>query len=408
MISVEEAKKIVDKVIPRGAVISSPIEKCLKRVIAKKLIAPFDFPLFSASAMDGYAIYSKDTAAASQQKPVSLKVLSQIFAGEAPANSMHSGETMRIMTGAMIPSGATAVIPQEEVEKSSSDTILIFRAIAKGENIRPQGEEIRRGEKAISPFEIITPAVIGYLASLGIYEVPVFQEPKVALLPTGSELIRDSKDLGPGKVFESNSCALGAALKQMGLVPALFPPIADCRDELKAGIQKCLEENDFTIISGGVSVGEKDYIRDILAGLKVETLFWKVAQKPGKPLFFGRRENRFVFGLPGNPASSLLCFYEYVQPALLKWLGHTKIWPLSEQATLRKPISKKEGRTHFLRAQAAREGGNLWVTPFSSQESHRMGSFAKANCLALFPREAKELQKGEPIKIHWIDGREIL
>lgn len=399
---------MMEATVPRGMIVSSPIEKCLRRIVAKKIIAPFDFPLFAASAMDGYAIDSKDTAAASHQKPVSLKVLSKIFAGEAPSDSIHPGETIRIMTGAMIPSGATAVIPQEEVEKISSDTILIFRAIAKGENIRLQGEEIRRGERAISPFEIITPSVIGYLASLGIYEVPVFQEPKVALLPTGSELIRDSKDLEPGKIFESNSCALGAALKQMGLVPALFPPIADCRDELEEGIQKCLEGNDFTIISGGVSVGEKDYVRDILEELKVETLFWKVAQKPGKPLFLGKRENRFVFGLPGNPASSLVCFYEYVQPALLKWLGHPQIWPLSEVATLKKSISKKEGRTHFLRAQASREGGNLWVTPFSSQESHRMGSFAKANCLALFPLEAKELQKGEPIEIHWIDGREIL
>lgn len=407
MITVEEAKKIIEAVIPTGEMILSPIGKCLARVIAKEVIVPFDFPLFTASAMDGYAIRCEDTSTATRENPTQLKVLSQIFAGDMPTGSLHLGDTMQIMTGAMIPSGATAVIPQEEVERNSSDTIQIFRPVNEGKNIRPQGEEIKQGEVAIKSSEIITPAVIGYLAALGIYEVPTFKDPRVAIVPTGSELIRVAQDLSPGKIFESNSYALEATLKQTSLVPTVFPPIADHKPQLQEAIQESLETNDFTIISGGVSVGEKDYIRDILTDLKVETLFWKVSQKPGKPLFFGRRENRFVFGLPGNPVSALVCYYEYVKPALLRWLGYPDIWASYERAILKKSIFKEKGRTHFLRAYAERKEDQLLVSPFSSQESHRMGSFAKANCLAIIPKETDQLERGDAIEIHWMNERGI-
>ena len=402
MFSVKEAKHIVDEVIQRGKVVSSPIENSLGKVIAKEIQTPFDFPLFASSAMDGYVIRCEDTQAASQDRPVLLKVVSEVFAGDTPTQSINQGEAIQIMTGGMIPLGAAAVIPQECVTRHDDNSIHIFNPVKRGDHIRSQGEEVKLGDQVINQNEIISPAVTGYLAALGIYEVPIFEIPRISVIPTGSELVKDPRELKAGKIFESNSYALGAALKQMRLEVTIFPPIADRKDHLQSAIQECLKTSDITIISGGVSVGEKDYVREILSDLKVETLFWKVAQKPGKPLYFGRRKNRFIFGLPGNPAASLVCFYEYIRPALLKWLGHSQIWPVTEQAILEESISKKEGRIHFLRAYAEKKDNHIVVTPFSSQESHRMASFAKANCLALFPKEKVRLEKGDPVEIHWL------
>lgn len=398
MITIEEAKKIIEEAVPKGEVIVSTIEKSLRRVIAKDILAPFDLPLFSASAMDGYAVRDEDTRVASSEKPLELRVASHLFAGDSPKVSLHSGEAIQIMTGAMIPPGTTAVIPQEEVKKTSSHKIFISRPLKKGENIRSQGEEIKKGEMAVPSFAIVTPALVGHLTALGIYKIPIFRDPTIAILPSGSELVRDAREIRPGKIFDSNSYTLTALLKQMGLLPRVLPPIADDKELLKKTIRRSLENHDVTIISGGVSVGEKDYIREILGELQVDTLFWKVAQKPGKPLFMGKRRNRLVFGLPGNPAAALVCFYEYVKPTLLKWLGHTNIWPVSDRATLKNPLSKQGGRTHFLRARASREEKNLWVAP--------MDSFVRANCLAIFPKERSTLKKGEDLEIHWIDGRE--
>lgn len=406
MITVETAKEIITNTIPRGEIALIPIEQGLQRVMAQDVKAPFDFPLFSASAMDGYAIRHNDTETVSKANPIILEITAKLFAGDRPNESILPGKAIQIMTGAAIPLGATAVIPQEEIEFVAPKAISISRQVRQGENIRFQGEEIKQGRIAICATDVITPAVIGYLTSLGIYQVTIFKEPRISILPSGSELIRDIDQLTPGKVFESNSYALAAAIKQIGITSAVHPPVVDQLEPLTEQISQLLNTNDITLISGGVSVGEKDYIRPILADLEVKPLFWQVAQKPGKPLFMGKRGNSFVFGLPGNPASSLVCFYEYVKPAILQWLGYRNCWPVSEPAHVLEPLAKKMGRTYFLRAHAKWENGKLWVKQLSSQESHRMGSFAHANCLAVFPNELQQIERGGLIDIHWIDGRE--
>lgn len=391
MITVEEAKKIIAEAIPRG-----------KR-IATDISAPFDFPLFTSSAMDGYALRWEETKGASKAKPVSLKIAARIFAGDNPSQTLQPGETAQIMTGAMLPEGADSVIPLEEVRTASNEAILIESPCEKGAHVRPRGEEIRKGELAATAGTRITPAVIGYLASLGIREVPAFEAPRICLIPTGSELVSAPAQISPGKIFESNTFALGAALRQGGITPTLLEPVADREETLREAIRKGLEGHDILLVSGGVSVGEKDYVRPVLESLGVEILFHGVAQKPGKPLCFGKRDDRFVFGLPGNPVSALVCFYEYARPALLQWLGQSNVWPREETARLTEGVAKKKGRSHFLRARAVRNGGILHVTPFASQESHRMGSFAQANCLALIPCERERMEKGATITIHWID-----
>lgn len=405
MITVQEARDIITAVIPRGDVITVPVDHSLHRVIARDVMAPFDFPVFTASAMDGYAVRHDDTNRASDHNPARLKVTSRLFAGDVPDAVLAPGEACRIMTGAMIPEGATAVIRQEEVVRTAPDSIAITRHLRQGENIRPRGEEVRQGATAVRAMARITPAMIGRLFSLGIHSVSVFAPPVVSLLATGSELVSTGPPR-PGSIFESNTRALAAAFHQTGIEPVGHPSVPDRREDVTKAIGACLDTADFIIISGGVSVGEKDYVRDVLSVLGVETLFWKVAQKPGKPLFFGKRDRRFVFGLPGNPASALVCFYEYVEPAVLQWMGHATIWPPSERARLHGVLSAQPERTRFLRARAIRERESTWVSISQSQGSHRMDSFAGANCLAVAPPGTADWHEGDGIEIHWIDGRE--
>lgn len=402
MMTVTEARAIIAQTIHPGPVITVPLQQCVGKILAHEVRTLHDFPLFAASAMDGYAIRSDDTQHATPAQPCSLRVTDILYAGDHATHALNSGETIRIMTGAMIPPGASAVVPQEDVAHATATQILLTHTAAAGEHIRKSGEECRRGNIVASAGDPLTPARIGYLAALGIYEVPVCSAPRVAIIPTGSELIRDPAALTPGKIFESNSFALGAAITALGITPTVYPPIPDEERALRHVLQDAIATHDITIVSGGVSVGDKDYVRAVLDTVQVESLFWSVAQKPGKPFYCGKRAQRVVFGLPGNPASSLVCFYEYVQPAILRWLGHTAMWPAASSARLQQRVTKKNGRTHFLRAIATYTDGTLFVTPLSSQDSHRMASFARANCLLIVPEETQALALGAHVDIHWI------
>ena len=240
------------------------------------------------------------------------------------------------------------------------------------------------------------------IASLGIHEVSVFAPPRIFIFSTGSELVSDAREIKPGKIFESNSFALQAALQDLHIEAKQTPPIVDTKKALRESLRKAEEESDFVFISGGVSVGSFDFVKEVLTEMEVETLFWGIAQKPGKPLFFGKRNRRFFFGLPGNRASTLVCYYEYLRPAILKWMGYETVEPLSEKGRLKENFFKKTGRVHFVRAIAQRNEKGLSVSPLSGQESHRMNSFATANCLMVVPKETERLQPGEEVTIHWI------
>lgn len=395
MISVEEAKKIISQTIPEGPPACIPLQKAVGRVLAKNIVSPMDTPPFTSSAMDGYAIFHNDT-------PGCLKVVACIAAGDIPKQPLQRGEAVRIMTGAMVPVNATAVVPQEEVTKRGENEIFVSRKTRPGEHIRRQGEEFKKGDVALSKGAPLTPGGIGMIASLGIHEVSVFAPPRISILSTGSELIFDAGEMKPGKIFESNSFSLQAALQDLHIETKRTPPIADTKEALQKSLRTAAKENDFVFISGGVSVGSFDFVKEVLAEMEVETLFWGVAQKPGKPLFFGKKEHQFFFGLPGNPASTLVCYYEYLRPAILKWMGHEKWDPFSERGRLMENFSKKSGRLHFVRAMAQRNEKELSVYPLSGQESHRMSSFAAANCLMIVPKEVESLKSGEEVTIHWI------
>ncbi len=394
MISVEEAQQIVMNEVLSGPVVTLPLQDACGRVLAGELQSPIDSPLFDSSAMDGFAIAACDLAR--------HKVVGLVAAGNTIEKTLHRGEAMRVMTGAMLPQGTTAVIPQEEILKEEDGTILISSPVTQDLHIRRQGEEVRAGDLVLSKNTPITAGAAGFLSSLGILKIPVFTPPKILIFPTGSELVSHPSALQSGKIMESNSCSLSAALFPLNLVPRIVSPVPDIPKVMHAMLEVALSENDFVLITGGVSVGIFDHVKEILASLKVKTCFWKVAQKPGKPLYFGRKNNTFVFGLPGNPASSLVCFYEYVRPALLKWMGFPDCFLKKCEARLLKPFFKKEERVHFVRGKVFYKEGEWQVDPFEGQESHKMGSFAKANCLAVIPAAVKELKEGDAVVIHWL------
>lgn len=402
MISVQQARAAIEATVSRGPSASVPLLESLSRVIASDVTSSHDYPLFTASAMDGVALCHEDTAHATSAHPVLLTLRDSVMAGDVPTESLQSGCALRIMTGAMLPPGATTVMMQEEAVFTSDGRLRVTAPIPHGQHVRRAAEDVCAGDVVLRAGTAMTPAAIGFAAALGIAHVPIIAPPRVAVVPTGSELVRDAAQLHPGAIFESNAVALEAALRQIGIVPTVSAPVADDAAALSRAIAAQLASADVLLISGGVSVGARDLVKELLQANGVETVFWRVAQKPGKPLFFGRRGRQLVFGLPGNPVSALVCYAEYVQPALRTWMGAAHPWPRDVSARVQSAVSHKPGRTSFLRAVADRAAGQLRVSPLAVQESHRLRSFAEANCLLVMPPDVAAVAAGDDVIIHWL------
>ncbi len=400
MISVEEAQQEILKNVSLRSTIEVPLLEAVSRTLAQDVCALFDSPPFDNSAMDGYAIHAEDTAVATQESPVSLRVAQTIAAGEEPQQAIQPGEAARIFTGAMIPPGTTAVIKQEDVLKKEGQ-IAIRQTVSLRDNIRCRGEEIKKGGILFHSGEALNPAGIGLLASFGLKKVTIFSPPRLGIIVTGSEIISEGNALRPGQLFDSNSFSLRAAFTELNLQPSYLKTAVDQREPLRNAIDSGLEETDFLIVTGGVSVGDYDFVKEVAAAAGIEQVFWKVAQKPGKPIFFGKRQDgKLLFGLPGNPASALVCFYEYVRPAILKAMGANSPLLPKITATLAHHFRKKEGRVHFLRSALQLETDPPTVHVLEKQGSHIMKSFAAANCLVVIPAEKTELQEGERVEAH--------
>lgn len=402
MISVTEAKEIIAQQVFLGEEVLSPLSESVGCVLASEICAPFDLPLFSNSAMDGFAVWASDIDRATEKKPVTLPIQMVIRAGDNPP-PLENGMTAKIMTGASIPQNADAVVMKEEVQ-AEEGSVHFWKPAGVGKNVRYQGEEMRKGETALKNGTVLTPAAVGLLSSLGIRNVPIHRKPLVAVISTGNELVEYGNALTPGKIYESNSVGLLAALGEIPCRTALFPICPDDPKILRKYLSIALKACDFILISGGVSVGDSDYTKSSLEGLGIETCFWKVAQKPGKPLYFGRRENRFVFGLPGNPVSALVCFYEYVRPALRRFLGQKELTLEESSAELAEPYSKRSGLSHFVRAFSFYEDRQLKVRPLEKQGSHILQTFAEANCFLIAPEESETMEKGSRVSVHWLPG----
>ena len=401
MITVEEAlNKILSHIQLLGSEKVSILE-ALGRVIAEDIYANRNIPPLDNSGMDGYAVRSEDIRDADQNHPVRSEVIEDLPAGFISTRTVGRGEAIRIMTGAPIPKGADAIIPVEYTKKEDG-FVVIFKAVSPGENIRRAGEDVKQGERVISSGDLIRPAEVGMLASVGRSFVSVYQKPMVAILCTGEELVDVDGHLDKGKIVSSNSYALAAQVKDCGAIPVQLGIAKDQKEEIKEKLLQGLRA-DVLISSAGVSVGDYDFVKEILNDLGMEMVFWKVAMKPGKPLAFGTIKEKPVFGLPGNPVSSMVSFEQFVRPSLLKMMGHHQIFRPIIEAILKEDIRKEPGSRHFVRATVIFERDHYFVTTTGAQGSGILRSMVKANGLVVIPEDREIVRAGEKVKVQLLD-----
>ncbi|MDC0230767.1 molybdopterin molybdotransferase MoeA [Aureispira] len=387
MISVQEAKKIVSELNKSKKKVKIPLHKALGFVLSEDILSPIHMPPFDQSAMDGYALRFGEG--------LSYNIVGEVQAGSALQPRLKHGEAVRIFTGSAVPSDADAVIMQEKT-KQKEKKLLIDEQPFNKQNIRPCGEQIKAGELALSKGTSISPAAIGFLAGLGIESVSVFQKPNISIIATGNELVRAGNKLKRGQIYESNAIMLESVMKKNGFEIQSSYHIKDNYKQTVETINKLISTNNFIIISGGISVGDYDFVGKALIELSVHQLFYKVRQKPGKPMFLGTKGGCTIFALPGNPAAALSCYYQYVLTALKHAAGE-KDFSLKK---LFLPISdnynKKGDRAHFLKAKIINEG----VRILNKQSSAMLFSFADADALVYIPEDKKFTQSGELVEVH--------
>jgi molybdenum cofactor synthesis domain len=389
MISHNQAKAIVRGQITALAARRVPLAQALGCVLAQDIASPVDLPPFDQAAMDGYAFRYEDAGK-------ELRVVDIVPAGSAERLVLEQGQAARIFTGAPIPENADTVIMQEYTRELEGQLQLADPNLVQGGNVRFKGSEVRWGERLLPGGTVLNPAAIGFLASAGMAEVTVFPMPKVAMLVTGDELQPPGKPLIAGQVYEANSYALQAALQQLGIRELEVRHVADHPEQLVSRLSEALEKADLVLLTGGISVGERDYVKRAIERCGVTEGFYKVRQKPGKPLYFGVKGHRPVFGLPGNPASVLVCFYQYVVLAL-EQLTRRRMLPEPVWATVTGEGKKRPGLTYFLKGRYMPREGAAQV--LMAQESFRLSSFAGSNCLICLPESAEEYRNGEEIEV---------
>jgi len=401
MITVHEALDyILNAVTPLGLE-TVPLVDARGRVLAEEIYAARNIPPRDNSAMDGFALRADDTMDASPEQPVILDIIENIPAGHLPLKRVERGQAARIMTGAVIPDGADTVAKVEDTE-SDENKVRLFTAHEKGLNVREKGEDVSDGEHILSPGKSIRPAEMGMLASLGHAQVRVYQRPRVAIIATGDELVDIDREPGPGRIVSSNSYSLYGQVLECGGIPVNLGIARDTREDLETHFRAALQA-DIIISSGGVSVGDYDFVKDVMKEIGTEIRFWRVAQRPGKPLAFGSMGGKPVFGLPGNPVSSMICFEQYVRPALGKMMGRTGLFRTTVRARLTEDIEKNAGLRYFFRARVALEKDGYIVTTTGSQGSGILKSMVRANGIIVVPEDLKHVAAGEYVTVQLLD-----
>jgi len=388
MISVVEAKSLIQENVSPMPVHPVSLALAAGHTLSTDIYAKHDIPAFEQSSMDGYALRFED-------KDLPLTITGEMQAGVTTQFQLLAGQAARIFTGAPLPLGADTVVMQEKVTANNGMLTILDPQLSKGLNVRHKGAEVSKGALAISKGSQLSPAAIGFLAGIGYDALEVNQNPAVGIIVTGKELQQPGRELNFGQVYESNSYSLSAALQQCGLNDIHFYMADDHLEELTAVLQEALTANDVVLLTGGVSVGDYDFVIKAAEQCGIRQIFHKVKQKPGKPLYFGKKEAKVIFGLPGNPSSVLSCFYQYVLPALEKMTNQKSRIKVVE-AVLTHECSKPAGLTHFLKAHF--DDGN--VTPLHAQESFRMSSFAQANGMIELEEEKTNFAAGMKVKVY--------
>lgn len=398
-LQVSEAQRVVLESIATTGTEQVRLEQALGRVLAEEVRANRDQPPYDVSAMDGYALRSADLG----NIPAMLEIIEDIKAGDLPRKTLAPGQCARIMTGAPLPPDADAVIRVEDTGALANNRVQVNQSVKPGHDIRRLGENMRNGEVVLNSGTEITPGVIGVLATVKRAQVQVYRRPRVAILSTGNELEGLDEPVDPNKIPDANSYALMAQVQALGIEPVLLGIARDDPKELENYLKRGLEY-DVLLVSGGTSVGVHDYVRPTIEALGAQMLFWRVAMKPGHPVAFGKVGEKIIFGLPGNPVSSMVCFEEFVAPALRRMMGYARTHRRTIEARLTHDVKHQPGRTEFIRVMLAKEEGGYAATSTGAQGSGMLLSMAKADGLAVVPADSNGLAAGSTVTVQLIDG----
>jgi molybdopterin molybdotransferase len=395
----EALKLILDSVSPLPSC-DLPLPASLGRVLACDVCAREDLPSFDNSAMDGYAVRASDVAAATPSSPVRLRVLEDVPAGSTATQPVVQGSAIRIMTGAAMPPAADCVVRVEDTS-AEGELVFIARGVCQGFNVRAVGEDVKVGQVALAAGTCLRAAELGVLAALGCARVRVHPAAKVAVITTGDELVDADAPPGPGKIRDANSYTLSAQVRLAGAEPLLFPRVPDDKAAVESALQRALAGADLVLTNGGVSVGDYDYVKAVLESMGAKLGFWGVEQKPGKPLAAWLLDGKCVVSLPGYPASAMVCFEEYVRPALRKMMGHVWLHRPVRHAELTAPYFKKaDRRLHLLRVWAWEQAGAWKARLSGAQGSGVLSSMAAANGLAAV---AEDVEEARVVPVHMTD-----
>lgn len=396
---VEKARLFIKQFLePITATETLNLRDSLGRILASDILSPANVPNYDNSAMDGYAFSATDLTTAE------LKVIGTAFAGKAFNGIVNSSECVRIMTGAAMPQGTDTVVIQEKISRNG-DYIKMTEAPKPRANVRYTGEDLQLGQTVLNNGHFIRPADLGLLASLGIGEVKVYRKLKVAFFSTGDELVSVGQPLANGQVYDSNRYTLYGMLARLGVEIIDLGAIADDRSMLESTLLHAAEIADVVITSGGVSVGEADYMKELLSQ-HGQVMFWKIAMKPGRPLAYGKISKAHYFGLPGNPVAVMVTFYQFVRDALLRLMGQREIMPLPTfTVECTAPIKKLSGRTEFQRGILFHDENGIWkVKPTGSQGSAILSSMSLANCFIVLDVAVSNLDAGAMVQVQVMDG----
>lgn len=399
-LTVSEARqRILDTIDPLSLNERVALRQALDRVLAERLLSTQDVPAHTNAAMDGYAVRGADLPSEGE---LTLTLIGDAYAGHLFAGEVCEGQCVRIMTGAALPRGADTVLMQERVQREGGQ-VRVGPGHQRGDNVRQAGEDIARGAIVLEAGRRLVPADLGLIASLGIAEVSVRRRPRVAFLSTGDELRSVGQPLGPGEIYDSNRYTLHGMLQRLGTEFVDLGVARDDPESLRRALGEAAERADVVITSGGVSVGEADFVKQALGELG-RAEFWKIAMKPGRPLTFGHLGDALFFGLPGNPVAVMVTFYQFVQPALAFLASGRVELPLLVKAACQSRLRKKPGRTEFQRGILEHDGdGELRVTLTGKQGSGILRSMSQANCFIVLPRESGGVEPGDTVLVQPFD-----
>jgi len=406
-ISVEQARAAIAAALePIVGALEVPLAQAGGRVLAADVVSPIDVPAHDNSAMDGYAFAGADLA---PDAATALRAVATVYAGAPFGGAVAAGQCVRIMTGAVMPAGLDTVVPLELCRADGDRVQIEPRVIRAGDNRRRRGEDLSAGKPALRAGRVLRPADLGLVASLGFERVAVQRRLRVALFSTGDEVVAPGQPLPPGCIYDSNRFTLAAAVQRLGMDVVDLGLVRDDRDALQAALHTAVERADVVLTSGGVSAGDADYTRDVLARMG-EVAFWKVAMRPGRPFAFGplRRSDgsrSWLFGLPGNPVAALVTFYAFAREALLQLAGATPDPVPMLQARSTAPIRKRPGRTEFQRGIVGRAADGGWdVRLTGSQGAGVLRSMSEANALVVLHHDQGSVAVGEPVDVWLFDG----